>query len=364
MYCIFIGMKKNKHNRWIDAIWTTALSVAIGVSFYFLFGRIVFETFLSQLSETDVLASYYAVENHSSDIMGSDEQVVLFNTDGEKSRAAIAEAIGKIGDCAPLAIGVDIIFSEASGVGAKEDSLLEHTLSSQVNLVMAARVVGDSVEHSFFTLRNGLQYGAVNMDNLCNYVPSYKVNGTEIPSFSSAVSGVNLNKKRVAVNYSNKMFNIVNISEEIVPEDFNDKFVLVGDLGDLRDTHDLSFPVCGSRRVAGTTLTAYAVSSLLNREWIVKTPDWINVSIGLLITYFATVLCYRIKGKYGFGDFAERVIQIIQFIVLLFLGYLVFTCFGVSVNILYAAVGIALMGLSIDLLDAIQRKSVKKNDKR
>lgn len=360
MSYILVRMKKKKQSRWIDAIWTTALSVAIGFSFYFLFGKAIFEMFLSQINEADILTSYYSVENRSLDVMASDDEIVLFNTDGEKSRVAIAEAIKKISDCSPKKIGVDMIFSPSSSVDASVDSVLENTLASLPNVVLAARIVEHNgkygLEHSFFTVKRGLVYGAVNMDNLCTYTAAYRVNGERYATFSAQLADAVSEKKRTAVNFSNKMFTVVPISDTIVPEDFKDKIVLVGDLNDLRDTHDIGFPICGSRRVAGTMLTAYAVSSLVHDDWIVKVPEWINLFIGLVLTYLATVLCYRIKDRWKLGDLAERIIQIIQFILLLFIGYMVFTCFGISVNVLYAAAGIALMGLSIDLLDTIKRK--------
>lgn len=354
-------MKKKNFKRWTDAIWTTILSGAIGLLFYFTFGKVIFEMFVSSTNESDILTYYYSIENSSSERVGSDENIVLFDISGEKSRLAIAQAIKKISDCTPQKIGIDVIFSQASETDYSVDSMLEATIASLPNVVMASRIVKGNdgqygIEHSFFTVNRQLKHGAANMDNLCTYTPKYGVNGTEITSFSAETTGVIPTNKRIAVNFSNKQFTTVHISEDIVEEDFNGKIVLVGDLNDLRDTHDTGFPISGSRRISGTVLAAYAVSSLINDTWIVKIPNWMNIVMGILTTFLFTVLCYWIKDKWRLGDLAERIIQMVQFIVLTLIGYVVFTASAMSINLIYAMIGVALMGISIDLLDWIKKK--------
>lgn len=364
------GIRKITYGKWTDSITITVISAFIGLIFYLACGRTLFEMFISNTQESDVLTYYYCIENRNSSMADFDTNIVLFDISGEKSRVEIANAIKKISRFNPKAIGIDIIFSEASEVNFQADSILKSTLGSLPAVVMACRAVRDGnagtyqLEHSFFTEPENLNYGLVNANNISGYESSYPINGTQLPAFTSVLTGIDGVKKNKAVNFCNRQFEIIHISEEILPADIEQKIVLVGDLKDLRDMHDSGFPVNGSQRIAGNIINAFTISSLIHNNWITKAPIWLSLVIGIIATYLSTVLFFWLKQRFLLGSLAERLIQITEFIIVTFLGYLLFTLFSFSVNIIFSLIGVALMGLSMDILEFAGKKLLKKEEEK
>jgi CHASE2 domain-containing sensor protein len=349
-----------KHILWPDAPVITVLALLLGWIGYTVLDVNILSNLAKTDSEADVLNYYYDIRNRRpDDTVASyelDPQIVLFNLDGMKSRRAIADGIRKIASVHPAALVLDILFPDNSETSAEDDRYLAETLAAFPNIYPAIRVSDDTVERSFFAPYPNDKEGLIN-ENSC-FCPYQIFNGDTLRSIEYVVAGINgrPNPNRL-VNYFDREFETFTIRDSIAAGDIGGKIVIIGDLGDRRDFHDMPFRISGQWRVAGTTLLAFRLSSVLNDRWLIRLPDYVSGLIALVLT-FVFACCHCLLGKKIKTESIRNLIQLAVWakmvIELLLSGYLLFAGCGKIVSPVYAGIALSLTGLAADLLDAVR----------
>lgn len=255
-------------SRLLRSLAGTCISLALCFLLYTVLDVNVLDHLAPQDDEADVINYFYSIENRGPDTEAYscfyDDRIVLFDLEGEKSRAAIAEAIERIDACAPAAILLDVIFPAAATTDTAEDRRLRNAVTEARNLYAACRLTDGETERSFLRDRREHTRRARQPPHL--FPPCRDRTGRYHPL--SALSR-NRNDRHAdpyrTVNYFDKEFFTTGISQPLLPDDIRGRFVLVGDLKDLRDTHDMPFRIGGTHRVPGTVLLAHTLSTILAR---------------------------------------------------------------------------------------------------
>lgn len=349
----------------LAALWITLISALLCYVGYFVFDVSLLGGSLSKRDrEADVVNFFYSIENGRQGPIPGDEQVVVFDISECDDPASIAGAVARMAACSPRAVGLDIIFRRTPSVDPAQYDSLERVLRDVPGLVSACRIVARegeySVERSFFAESLGVPCGAAN-SALSGFSPRYVVGADTIPSLALLLSGVELpGLKRRYVNYKNRYFPVVGASEPFADADFRGKTVLVGDVRDLRDFHDLPFELNGSRRVAGVMLLAHGVSTLQRGDWVRKVPDAGCIAIALAVCWLFALGCRRMASL-RYAPLLTRLGQVALILLLWFVGYWIFVGADRVVNLVYTMLGVALTGLSMELYELLEHKIRKKN---
>ena len=254
-------------SRLLRSLAGTCISLALCFLLYTVLDVNVLDHLAPQDDEADVINYFYSIENRGPDTEAYscfyDDRIVLFDLEGEKSRAAIAEAIERIDACAPAAILLDVIFPAAATTDTAEDRRLRNAVTEARNLYAACRLTDGETERSFFVTDGNIPEGLVN--RLTYFRPAETEQGDTIPYLPYLATGTTGTPDPYrTVNYFDKEFFTTGISQPLLPDDIRGRFVLVGDLKDLRDTHDMPFRIGGTHRVPGTVLLAHTLSTILH----------------------------------------------------------------------------------------------------
>ena len=145
-----------------------------------------------------------------------------------------------------------------------------------------------------------------------------------------------------------------------------DKIVLVGDYLDLRDFHDIPINIDGTRRICGTTIHGYAISTLTKPGRLInQMSEKDGLLLGLLYTFLYCFIYCWINEKYNdVSGVLSTTLQIIMMLALVFLGGYLFIERQYNITLLYALLGTGLAGYAAEifyfLLFKIQKIIVKK----
>lgn len=306
--------------------------------------------------------SYFHIENSSSDVVDANQEVVLYDISGCYSRAQIAGTIDNLYDKGAKVIALDVIFGGMGMDPAESDSLFRVMARCGDRTVSACRVVptteGFDIESSFYMPLTGSAEACVNVENevVRKYSKLLVFNKDTLPSFVSVIAqkaGLEY-ADRIGqgelINYKQMLFDRIHITDSISEDDVKDKIVLVGDLEDLRDYHDVPVEIEGSRRISGTIIHAYALSSLSPNRHIMQMGTKPALVIGFVVSLLFCVLCCQVTEKYDkIAGLVMNVYQIVLLLALAFIGGLVFVKFNYNINLVYTMLGIGLAGFSTDL---------------
>ena len=145
-----------------------------------------------------------------------------------------------------------------------------------------------------------------------------------------------------------------------------DKTVLVGDYLDLRDFHDIPIVIDGTRRICGTTIHGYAISTLTQPGRLInQMSEKQGLLFGLLYTFLYCFIYCWINEKYNdVSGVLSTTLQIIMMLALVFLGGYLFIERQYNITLLYALLGTGLAGYAAEifyfLLFKVQKIIVKK----
>lgn len=362
--------------RWtVCILLATIMSLGLTYAFYIVLDFNVFDYLSEQDNEADVVNLFYRIGNSSGlhhRAAPFEPDVVIFDLEGETSRSRIADALARINALSPCRIVVDVIFPEAATIPpAETDSLRRAVLACGPRLVTACRVNDNGeVEHSFYTEPLGVISGAAN-NSLFYCRPEVGApDGGMLPALAYVATDARLERRTDRyVNFRDRSFDTWNFAglAKLRAEDVTGKIVIVGDLKDRRDYKDLSFPVGGSTRVAGAVILAHTVATILDDDWIVRSPDGVGWTVAAVLTLLFVALCYRIGDTVrpvALCSLVIRGLRLLTVLLLLLAAYLVFAWFGVIVNLVYAMLAIAMSGFALDALDYAMVEMARRNDKK
>ncbi|MDL2323098.1 CHASE2 domain-containing protein [Bacteroidales bacterium OttesenSCG-928-A17] len=355
--------------------FATILSLIMCVLFYMILDINIIDHFSEQDSEADVINFFYKVENRDSDddshLAFFDDKIVIYDLEGNNSRREIADAIAKISGFKPKAIVLDIIFPETAAIDSASNQYLEETIKSCDAIFIACRYASGKMERSFFAEDSHFKEGLTN--NITHFKPTEEIDGIKYNYLPYLTIDIDAPENtHLLVNYKDKAFKKIAISDSLFSDEISDRVIIVGDLSDLRDTHDMPFKINGSKRVSGMILLAHTFSTINNETWIIRTKKWINIVIAFVFTFSFTCLCYWLRNRVAtrkkddssnkkkskstfpvWSSFIERTARVFLVLLMMFGGYILFTK-GLFTNLTYAMISVALTGLSIDITDLIE----------
>ena len=228
-------------------------------------------------------------------------------TDGSgHERAAIARLLDTVVICNPASIGLDLLFPSSVEVSHEEDELLtQAVLRAKDKLVVAAGnyKLDGALVHSFFTQPTGVEYGTVNGQSFYGFEMSDQVNdSTTVEKFvvKLARKGGYLapeeDLKDGIVDYKSRDCSrqIIRNLKSITKSRLEGKVVLIGEFTDSRDYVNLPFRIDGESRMAGSSILAYQLFSIMGPGRMIhrasqNTSFWVNL-IAILILSFVFVV--------------------------------------------------------------------------
>ena len=361
--CAFQHLVMKKHL--LIACWTFLAIIPLWLLCYYILDITTLGTISGSRDDADMINYFYSIENIDNSGKG-DTTIVLVDLTGIRSRTEIGEVITRIAACKPQKIALDIIFPPGASDNQEENARLEQIIATAGNVVTACRIVPSEdpfyptkIEHSFFIHSAKIPYGATN-SMMSKLIYSYIIDDDTIPSFPAVIAGkTEADNRQRYVNYSNKQFLILNATEDFFEDDFKNKLVILGDLSDSRDYHDIPFILNGSRRVSGSLLTAYVVSTMLKDNGIVKINDTICLIVAALLIYVFAFFYSRVTEKKGLQIW-QRLYEIGVILSLTLIFYFLFTIFNRMFNFVYAILGFAIAGFAYDFVIFLMKKKDKK----
>lgn len=264
-------------------IWLASFLLTLVISG--IITRALDEVWVNRLTDDkasflSVYYNYYNASKPSQDWTDyGNQRIVLIGVSDfcpghEYSRADIAKLLNTIYDLQPVVIGLDLFFPESFETSKEEDNALEEAiLRCKDRLVVAAWNYhsGDSLRHSFFTTRTGVDFGTANSQSFYGlqladiindgfYVDRlvYKMakkSGTLAP-LDQLEDGI--------VNYTSKSFTRYYENDKLTAENIYGKVVLVGDFEETRDIAQLPFYINGESSLPGTMIAAYQLNSIMS----------------------------------------------------------------------------------------------------
>ena len=361
--CVFQYFRMKKH--FLTACWTFLAIIPLWLLCYYILDVTTLGAISGSRDDADIINYFYSIENIDNSGKG-DTTIVLVDLAGIRSRDEIGDVITRIAACQPQKIALDIIFPSSASDNQEENARLEQIIATASNVVTACRIIPSEnsfdpikIEHSFFTHSTKIPYGATN-SMMSKLIYSFTIDNDTIFSFPAVIAGkTKTDNRQRYVNYSNKQFLILSAMEDFFEEDFKNKIVLLGDLSDSRDYHDIPFILNGSRRVPGTLLTAYAVSTILKDNGVVKINDTICLIVAALLIYIFAFF-YILLNKKRKMQFWQRLYEIGVILLLTLIFYLLFTWFNRMFNLVYAIMGFAVAGFAYDFVNLLLNKKKKK----
>jgi CHASE2 domain-containing sensor protein len=318
---------------------------------------------LKNFSFTD---TYFYVENSSEEIADLNTDIVLFDISGCNSRLEIAEALHRINEYGPRVIGMDVIFGISSDSEDFVNDSLLNVISRCENLITACRIVntreGAKIESSYFTKLIPCHEACINIEDgmVRHFSLSVESAGTELPTFTGEILKKaypesyrlmkDRNNKKELINYKTIYFDNLHIYDYFDEVDIQDKVVLIGDLKDLKDYHSVPVAVDGHRRVSGTIIHGYALSTVTKNRLINQMGTGSGLVTAFIITFiFCVVCCWIFNTRKRLSSFIMNVAQLTLIIILFFIGGIIFIKFRYNINLLFVMLGIGLAGFCTDL---------------
>lgn len=311
--------------------------------------------------------SYFYIENNSDEISDANTDLVLYDLSGCYDRAEIAHAVQNLYDKGAKAIALDVIFGGTSAHAPEaNDSLLRVMTRCHDKVIAACRAVptveGFSIESSFFAKEAGCREASVNVENdiVRTFSPELTFGDTTLPTFVSVITQIaypeeykawiEKEDKSSLINYKHVFLDQWHIYDEMTEEDIRDRVFLFGDFTDLRDFHSVPIEIDGSRRIPGTTIHAYAITTITKGRLITQMSEQMGLAIGFIISLLFCVLCCQVSEKYDkIAGLVMNVYQLVLLLALALIGGITFLNLRYNINLVYTMLGIGLAGFSTDL---------------
>jgi CHASE2 domain-containing sensor protein len=396
-----------KNRLWIDSALGTVFILFLIWLIYNVSALGIFDVFdpigdaLGDVEFTDVVFSQLREEPKV------DPNVVVVNF-GDLSRGEIAAQIEILSKYNPRVIGIDALFynQKSDTLG---DLMLSQSIQNAGNVILVSKLVSfnpntlqfDSVQLSHPMFSNYADNAFANLltDNDASTQDMFKITRSFVPQKyikgdkdkMEVAFGVKLAeryapekaerflKRKLEAEIINYRGNILNPFQQldfggkfialdwdqVLMEDFDSSviegnIILMGYLGSnfLDTSWDDKFYTPLNKKYAGkanpdmygVVIHANIVSMIINEDYIGKLPDWLEHSVGALITFLNIVffsLIYRRIPKWYDGT--TKVIQLIELLLFLFLIIMIFHWFSLKVNITLGMAGIALAGDGLEV---------------
>lgn len=327
---------------------------------------------LTDISFNDL--SFTTIKTKKADVI--DDKIIMVNI-GEAERSELAKLIETLSRYKTKAIGLDILF-----LSAKEDSAdanLATAIRNSAGIVLSDMIEGDnasSYTRNYFS-RYAAHSGYVNFVGedkgvIRYFSPVEKIGDTVCLSFAAAIARVadedrfqqliKRDKEVELINYKRAAteFFVVEhgdiLANNVDSSLFRGKVVIVGYINkDPNNIEDKHFTPLNKKFVGksvpdmnGAIIQANIISMILNKDYITRTPWWINWTFAFLFTwlFIAIIIGYYIE-KHIWFHIVAKTIQLILTVLFIYIGIVCTKYLHLSIN--FTAILLAII-LSVDVL--------------
>lgn len=350
-----------RHN-WYKRKWIKALLTTIMVLLMVWIGKLVVvntDTFnplkvsLSQFHFSDIYFHWH--RGHNADAAAD---MVLVDIQYLHDREEIATLLDSIAAHRPKVVALDVIFPPAVSLDPAADSHLTAAVSACPKVVLAQNAVplpdgSWRLERSFFA--DGYTEGAVNMPaSVVRYAePLFDT----LPTFAAQVATLatehcTLNTAHLIDFGGAHQMTWTPGTEDFYLPALEGKLVFVGDLGDLRDYHNIPIGTGGQSRMSGTEVHALATAALLdNTAYREAKSGW--SLLGQCVMLYLFILLLYIIPKDALGGLTGKILQVLFILIALPVCYILFLSCHLIISPTILIIGFGLSGLAMSIVNAI-----------
>lgn len=287
-------------------------------------------------------ADFYNIVADGRPVREIDDNVVVINLENS-DRAEFAAVLERLQSVKPAAIGIDVLFQEPHDPST--DEWLISSLRGLDNVVIVETLLNDTddniftvSERPFFadTIGGNIEFAASNLPTRVASGTVRTFRSEEYPTADGKVNGfaaavakkanpevaAELQKRgneEETINYPSREITVLNLNEladslEIV----NGKVVLIGAVSKTEDIH----PTPTDNYMSGILIQAYAISTMLNNNYINRHNSWVEWTIACCLCFIITlgfcVIPPNVKGL------VLRITQMVLLILVIYIGYYLF----------------------------------------
>lgn len=277
--------------------------------------------------------------------------LVIVDLSGLQSREEIAARLAEVAACHPAAVGLDVIFASASSVDRSADDSLSRVLARMKDrLVIAANRSAPMPEYSFFA-DDGYREGDVRLPDgvIRSFIPSKGSFAAEVLSVAG-YPDIYSDQERL-IDFKKADIYSYDPLEPLTAAGIQGKIVLVGDIGDLRDSHRAAVPINGKTRVSGVELFAQELFTLTCGTLYRQPSRWLEIVLAVVLVYLFLVFFVCRIFDYGkpFNGLLVGFWQLICIVILFFADWLLFFLAGIWLPPGTALIGLGFAGLAGEL---------------
>lgn len=381
-------MKKDSGWFWHHVV-STAFAFGIVVIYALLaFNLKIFNPLVQVLKEYSITDFYYQVIDTKTE-RDTSRLVSIVDMTELTDRRDIAYALSEVLEQHPKVVGVDILFDGLKPENPQGDSLIAAVAASDTSIVFALQYFDDSfdgkefdrVKQSFFA--DSIPYlkeGLVNMqldkvDGMRKKISLAKnVKGKLRPSMIKQLSDLYAEQEIMPLKDKDININWASVDFVVVPYDsiaeyskyLTDHIVLFGAIGDETDTH-----YTPQGKMPGIKLLAYGIESMVKQTTITVAPWWVNAILAFIAVLLTRIL-FEVGDQYAKGRknlfariglkaaLAMGILKFLWIAFLMYVGFIVFAKFNISINIALALAAIPFIGPAEDLYKVITNSFSKK----
>lgn len=311
--------------------------------------------------------TYFQIMNdNSEEVMDMNKDIVLYDISGCYSRSEIAFGIQRLHDLGAKAIALDVIFGPNSQDTLANDSL-QRVVGRCKNVIAACRMVpnydGFVKEESYFVQPTGCVEACVNVENetVRSFSKTLTFGDTTLSTYAHEIIKMaypetyemweKRSENSEIINYKQTFFEKIHIYDDLYPEDVQGRIFLMGDFQDLRDFHAIPVKINGSRRICGTTIHGYSISTLTMQGRLINDMTETHaLLVGLLITFiFCVCYCWLNEVYNDYSGFLATSLQIVVMLSLVFIAGYLFIEKQYNVRMLYALLGTGMAGYAAEI---------------
>lgn len=284
------------------------------------------------------------------------QDIVLVDIQYLRDREEIATLLDSINAQRPRVVALDVIFPQAVSLDPVADSHLTAAVAACPQVVLAQNAVplpdGNwRIERSFFA--DGYREGTVNLS--ASVVRYAELRFDTLPTFAAQVVSIVANRpvgESALIDFGgvNLMRWTPGVEDFYLPA-LEDKIVFVGDLGDLRDYHNIPVGAGGQSRMAGTEVHALATAALLAENPYHTLPRWLGICLQIILIFLFCWLLYLLPQ--AMDNWVHGALQIAFMLLMLPVCYLLFVGLHIVCSPTLAIIGFGLAALAKNITDAI-----------
>lgn len=367
---------KKKYSIFLEALRINIVNLLVIMFLWSIIDSVdLFNPFEQIFNDFDYTDLYFS--EFLNDQIPTDDNVFIVNI-GNLDRMELAMMINTLERFEPKVIGIDAVFHEKRG---PEDLFLRQALTSNDNIVLGVfgQYEGDEatgiIQHHPFFGEHPIGHLEFQMHpkTVRDFDKFIEYNDTIVNAFTAEIMHIydstifetfmQRKGKVQLINFRGGELPFISFDAEQISDSnknleiIKDKIVLLGYMRqyqgapfDLDDSHfsPLKRSEHGFPDVKGIEIHAHVLSMMINDNYIIKVPDWLNYLIALIITQlFLMMSVYLYVRKSRFFDFISKPVQFLSIILILWATFTIFQ--GMKIKIDMVPTILALI-LSLEVL--------------